>query len=233
MKTSAVRSVDSDGKEKMVFRVHDVPSIHDNFFEAEFFSRQGSDFIRDFPADIPGASEAAGNFRTHGMEMFRPVMSGEPVDWRAGLLAFIERMEGLGQGIPWFLTGSCALTVRGIDVQPSDVDFVFPRFSDMERVGQIFRKETVYPFCDCGDWVTRGYGAAWMHAILAMAFEPLACLDDPFPIDSGPAAIENLEKVSWMGREISVPPLEYCLNINRRRERTERVELLEKIIGKG
>ena len=42
----------------------------------------------------------------------------------------------------------------------------------------------------------------------------------------------NLEELNWNGYVIKVPPLELQLNVTRRRERIDRVELIEEYMNK-
>ncbi|WP_440947326.1 hypothetical protein ACSAZL_03360 [Methanosarcina sp. T3] len=51
-------------------------------------------------------------------------------------------------------------------------------------------------------------------------------------MDCGPHARQNLETIKWNGYEIQVLPLELQLNVNKRRERMDRVKLIEDFLNK-
>jgi hypothetical protein len=60
------------------------------------------------------------NFAWHLQEMLLQSARQRPVRWRQALELFLERIEG--SRLRWFLYGSGALAVRGIDVGPGDLD---------------------------------------------------------------------------------------------------------------
>lgn len=61
------------------------------------------------------------NFARHLQEMLLQSARRRPVPWWQALEVFLERVEG--SQLRWFLYGSGALAVRGIDVGPGDLDF--------------------------------------------------------------------------------------------------------------
>lgn len=214
--------------QNMVFKLSDIPEEWQKSVEAEYFTPDGDGYIKAFPKDAPYIEVAAENFVHYAEKIFDESRAEDPSLWQKALTYFIDRMKG--QGVEWFLTGSCALAVRGIDVRPGDVDIVFPHVSDLPLVRYIFVADTVQPFVECGGWVAKAYGSAFAGFVLGMAFETAECLDLPEPIDSGPYAASHLEEITWNGRSIKVAPMELALNINKRRGRNERVRLIEEYL---
>jgi hypothetical protein len=62
------------------------------------------------------------------------------IPWPDALLEFLRRVDG--SGLHWWLYGSAALAVRGIDVEPGDIDI---SVSDAELLGTIFDDLLVTP----------------------------------------------------------------------------------------
>ena len=80
--------------------------------------------------------------------------------------------------------------------------------------------------------MTKDFGVIFLYARIDIASDPQDSLDDPEPVDCGPYAKRNLEELVWNGYVIKVPPIELQLNVNRRRERLDRVELIEAYMNK-
>jgi hypothetical protein len=78
------------------------------------FHRDGDAFIRTFPEDGRSLDVEWRNFVRHAGEMLRQTASGV-APWDAALEAFLKRVEG----VDWWLAGSGALAVRGVDVSPA------------------------------------------------------------------------------------------------------------------
>lgn len=55
-------------------------------------------------------------------------------------------------------------------------------------------------------------------------------MDEPEPVDYGPAAASRLEHVTWRGHRIAVPPLDLQLAVANRRGLADRARLIEAAI---
>ncbi|MCB0031836.1 MAG: hypothetical protein KDE28_28190, partial [Anaerolineales bacterium] len=140
------------------------------------------------------------------------------------LLTFADRVAGTG--VDWWLTGSCAACVRGIPLKPHDVDIMV----DARNIGllrELFQDDTIEPIVDSSGWVTKDFGVLFLGCRVDIASDPQPILDQPEPVDCGPYAKTVLETVSWRGHQLRIPPIELQLNANRRRQRVERVRLIE------
>ncbi|KAA3664609.1 MAG: hypothetical protein DWQ04_04860 [Chloroflexi bacterium] len=156
--------------------------------------------------------------------MFDQLGNFEPIPWESALLDFAKAVED--SDINWWLTGSCAVCIRGIPLRPHDVDIMVDS-NDVERISDIFSDYLIEPIIDTGGWVTKDFGVIFKHARIDIASDPQSSLDDPEPLDCGPFAKANLEQVVWQGFNIQVPSLQLSLNANRRRGRTERVKAIK------
>jgi len=213
------------------FKISDFNCKYKNVIQNCFYNRVGESYVKNFPKDTKDIEVISANFIKYADEMFNQMAYFKPVPWEEALMAFIEKIED--KDIDWWLTGSCALCLRGIPVMPHDVDIMMDS-KDIEKVREIFISSIVEPICDTGGWVTNHFGVAFLHARIDLAFNPQAWVDDPEPVDFGPFAMKNLEEIEWRGRYIKVPPLKLQLDVNRRRGRTDRVKLIDEYLrGSG
>lgn len=181
------------------------------------FVRDGEAFVRVFPQDARWLEEAWRNFVRHAPAMVRQTASGV-APWDEALQAFLERVDG----VDWWLTGSGALAVRGVDVSPRDLD-VITDAAGSSRLGELLADSLVEPVFASQGWVARWWGRAFLGARVEWVAEVASSVDDPHPVDFGPTAAANLESVVWRGHELRVPPLELQLAVAERRGLTTRV----------
>jgi hypothetical protein len=91
-------------------------------------------FAKSFPTDTPGLDGIFRNFRRCAEEMVMQGAGLQPVPWEECLLGFLETVER--RDIDWWLCGSAALAVRGVGIEPHDIDLVVAD-SDAERLGEL------------------------------------------------------------------------------------------------
>jgi len=204
--------------------VVDVPTELVERLLDDYYTEENGAFVRSYRSDTPHIEKTAAAFEKFGVAYLSQSLGLEPVPWEDGLIAFLEKVQH--SPAEWLLIGSCALAVRGIPVQPRGVDLVM-KINDLDKVREWFANCTVVPFERCADWVCLGYGAAFLGAPVSIGFEPQTELDNAGPIDSGPYAMAHAQVVEWRGFQVKVPPIELSLNINRARNRADRVSLIE------
>src|SRR5438093_4537514 len=86
-----------------------------------FFEEQSGEFTKSFPS---------GSLTTHIYERFarcvetllRQTARLEAIPWEEALEETARRLDR--EGVRWWLTGSTALAIRGVDVAPRDIDVV-------------------------------------------------------------------------------------------------------------
>lgn len=177
---------------------------------------------RLFPAESPYLERIYRNFQRYGEEMIIQRAQLHPVPWEQALLAFLSATAG--QPIDWWLVGSAALAVRGVDISPQDLDIATDGIG-AQRLGELLLDFLVEPVVDCHEgWISDWWGRAFLHARVEWVGDVHADVDRPHATDFGPVAASRLEIVKWQGQEIRVPPLELQLQVSERRGLDERVE---------
>ncbi|MBA2288339.1 MAG: hypothetical protein H0W02_22920 [Ktedonobacteraceae bacterium] len=172
---------------------------------------------RAFPSDTPHLKTYYQNFAASVEPLILQKAGRMPIPWEAALEAFLERVAALP--IKWWLTGSASLAVRGIPIEPGDIDIVATTVSDGQWLDEVFRDKITEPARP--DWiaerVTRtflGARVGWIAGVHAQHGEDVGLL----------TAARSVEPVTWRGYTILVPPPVLQLNINERRGRTARVQ---------
>jgi hypothetical protein len=146
-----------------------------------------------------------------------------PVAWEAALEEFLRRVSGAT--LNWWLYGSAALAVRGIPVEPGDIDV---RVDDAALAGRLFDDLLVTPVERLDGWVANYVGRAFHHAVIEWLSEPRADLDGPAaPSEQGASIEPHLETVHWHGYAVRVPPLSAQLRACVQRGLSDRVALIQ------
>lgn len=213
---------EKDGK--VYFRIGKPDPKYLPVFRMCYYHGDEQGFYKVYPADYPHIGIIRQNFIRHGENMFNQLGYFAPIPWEDGLLAFADRVAG--KGIDWWLTGSCAMCVRGIRIEPHDVD-IMVNSHDIPAIMEIFRDDIFEPLLNTEGWVTKDFGVLFIACRIDIATDPSSRLDDPEPVDCGPYAKAHLETIIWQDHQISIPPLELSIAVNKKRERWDRVRLME------
>ena len=180
--------------------------------------------VRRFPAAAAHADAAAARFPLVAEELVRQTARLAPTPWEAAL-ADLARRAGPRR---WWLTGSAALAVRGLDVAPRDLD-VIVEADDAASVADSLADALVEPLAP-GGWLGRWWTRAFLGARVEVVGGVNPELDRPEPTDFGPLAAGRLEVVPWRGLELRVPPLELQLRAAERRGLDERARLIRQAL---
>lgn len=207
--------------DELVLALADVGADTEAAVRGLNFERRGALFVRRFRADAPYAHLAAERFEQVAARMVRQAARLEPVPWEDALeLVHSRAPDG------WWLAGSAALAVRGLAVEPRDVDVI----SDADgcaRLAEALADVLVEPLVD-GEWLGERWFRAFAHARIECAGGVAPQFDDS---EVGREAAAALETVEWRGRGLRVPPLELQLRTAERRGLTERVELIREALA--
>lgn len=165
------------------------------------------------------------NFSAHLEEMIQQSARRRPIAWEEGLVEFLDRTED--SGLRWWLYGSAALAVRGIDVRPGDLDLAV---NDPWLVGALLDDLLVEPVTRLHNWVADVGGRAF-HGVLIEWLAGAHATGLTPPSEQEPATSAHLEVIPWRGRRVSVPRLEVQLAVAERRGLTERIDLIRRALA--
>ncbi|SRR5579875_313245 len=177
-----------------------------------------------YPASAPHMDVFYQQFARVAEEMILQKAGARPVPWDQALLALLQRLEG--KDIHWWLIGSAALAVRGLDVLPGDLDLVTDD-AGSHLLGEVLFDALVGPVEDARGWISRWFGRAFLHARIEWIGAPIPESDHQGVTEFGPTAESQLESLSWRGYALRVPPLTIQLAVNERRGLNERVQKIK------
>jgi hypothetical protein len=210
------------------FIITGLEPVHEKALEGLQYPRCEDGFGRAFPSDTPNLDRIYQNFQRYAEEMVLQAADVHPVPWERCLTAFLEIVEG--QGIDWWLTGSAALAVRGMEIEPHDFDLVADDVG-AQRLGELLLDYVYEPVVPVEDWICNWFGRAFLHARIEWIGGVNEVPDQYGASDTGRIAASRLETVVWNGHRIRVPPLDLQLQVNQGRGLTERVEMIKRFVG--
>lgn len=213
---------------RVYFVVDEVePGYHEALLNLAFQQVDDS-FRRGFPADGLHLDQAYLNFRRCAEEMILQTAGVLPVPWESALAAFLQAVDG--HDIDWWLTGSAALALRGLEVVPRDLDLVVAA-ADSARLGDLLYDHLIEPVMPVTDWFCEWWGRAFLHARIEWVGGVNETADEPAVSDYGPVASSRLETVVWKGYPVRVPPLELQLMVNEKRGLMDRVDMIRQLLN--
>ncbi len=204
----------------------DVPTYRDRLVKMGW---QPPDFSGAFVRSLDATSDVEAifsRFSQHLEAMVRQSARLEPIHWEGGLCEFADRLQG--SGLAWWLYGSAALAVRGMDVEPGDLDL---HVDDAYLAGELMADLLVEPVTHMRGWVADAGGRAYSGVIIEWLAGAHPSGWDP-PHEQDEAARDYLELILWNGREIPVPRLDLQLAVAERRGLDGRAALIRRGLGR-
>jgi len=196
----------------------DVAEEHWEYFKNSLWWQIGNSFIKQY-ADVENFTYCAENFAKHGETAVKQQLKMLPTPWEKALDLFIPEIEKLG--VYWYVHGSAAMALWGIDVSPKDVNIIVPNSSDFDKVRNHFYRYAIKPIERCENWLMSGLGEIFMEAAVEIAFHNKEL--EPFNMDT-------LGKAAYKGAEIYLSSLEMLRQDNLNFNRPERVDAIEEKI---
>jgi hypothetical protein len=217
-----VELVRSGGADWLVVRCRDR-RLRQALADLYFAPRDDGSCAKSFPADSLTDGILRG-FRASVIPMLRQTAGLDPVPWREALRGAAERLDGAG--VDWWLAGSAALAVRGLELEPRDLDLVVSG-SDIRRAAAAFDDALIEPVVETDGWISRWFARAWLGARVEWVAGVSDAVDRPVPSDFGPTAAATLTEVEWEQRVIRLPLLELQRDVCARRGLLDRVALID------
>jgi hypothetical protein len=190
------------------------------------FTNDGDVWHRHVARHDDDLEMAFDRFRAVAEELLDQAARRRPTPWADALEAVCD----LAGDLDWWLTGSAALAVRGVEVDPRDVDLVTD-VAGAHALATRLREHLVEPLSIAEEWVAARFGRAFLGARVEWVGGVSQTVDEAAETDFGPAAAGRLAEVAWRGRRLLVPPLELQLEVSRRRGLTGRVEAIERALA--
>jgi len=220
-----MRTIYRTGDDRAYFVVADLDSAYHESARQLGFEPVEDGWARAFPAASPHLDRAYENFARCAEEYILQRAGARPVPWQRALETFLRLVEG--RPIAWWLVGSAALSVRGLDVAPGDLDLVVDDAS-ARPLGDALLDYLIEPVVPVHGWVCNWFGRSFPGACLEWVGGVDGRADTPQVSDFGPAAVRRAERVLWHGYRVPIPPLDLQLAVNERRGRHERAALIRR-----
>lgn len=216
---------DSEGGVEWV--LGDVRPEHEAAVRDLAFVRRGGVFVRRFPGEARHVDRAWPNFERHAEALVLQAAREAEVPWREALSALLHRVARAD--LDWWLAGSAALAVRGLDVGPRDFDLVTDA-AGAQRLGELLADVLVEPVAPVTGWFCDWFGRAFLGARVEWVGGVHRSVDEPEPTDFGPAAAARLATVRWDGFDVRVPPLDLQLAVTERRGLAQRAARIRALL---
>ena len=136
------------------------PRCHDAILNLGY-DRTQEGFERASPSDAPHLDRIHGNLERYAEEMILQRAGLHHVPWERALSAFLDIIGG--EDIHWFLVGSGALAVRGLDIAPQDLDLATDA-AGARRLGELLADYLVEPVQFHTGRICDWWGRAFIHA---------------------------------------------------------------------
>lgn len=193
----------------------DVAEAHWPYFQDALWWQIGSHFLKSYD-NIPDFPVCAANFAQYGETAVRQQLRLLPAPWEEALDRLIPELKALG--VDWYIHGSVAMALWGLDVTPRNLNIIFPNSADFDRVRSCLLPYTIRPFERCDNWVMSGLGELFLSAVVGMSF-------------ANPSAVpynrNALARISYHGETLQISTLEMLRRDNEAYGRPERVRMIE------
>ncbi|MGM0640858.1 MAG: hypothetical protein ACQESN_05500 [Thermotogota bacterium] len=211
-------------EQDLLFCVGELSQEEQKFFKGELFEKNGDYYTKKFSNKLKNIETTAKNFERNGCEMYEYYLGSERKNPMKKLLEVAEILNR--NEINWFLSGSTAAKIYGVEINPKDINIVVD-LKDLEKIQDLFKEKIIIPVEICEDWIAKGYGIMFDEIPVDFVFEVSEDLDKPDPIDCGPYAWKHLNNIDINEKTIPVPEIKLLYNINKRRNREERASLIK------
>ncbi len=203
------------------FFAEDVDEKYWDYFKENLWWQIGNSFTKSYD-NVKDFEYCAENFTRYGETAIKQQLKILTTPWEKALDLFIPEINKLG--VDWFVHGSVAMSLWGIDVSPKDVNIIINNYSDFDKVRNHFCKLAIRPIERCENWLMSGLGDIFMEAVIGIAFHNK---------ELEPYDMSKYGKILYKGTEVYVSSLEMLRQDNMNYNRLERVKAIEEKIGQN
>ncbi|GHV08865.1 MAG: hypothetical protein Ta2A_18030 [Treponemataceae bacterium] len=201
--------------DKFVYCVENIEEKYIENIEHAWFKKDGNKYVKEYPNTLDDKEIIKYNFSTIGESMFKSEGS-----WKESLKFFAEKC--LSENIEWYITGSISESVMGVEIVPHDIDAII-HTRDFYKTKEIFMDYLIEPFVDNhGTWLVQYFGRICINGVM---FDIAA----DKKINQENHVYENIK---WEGYTLKVESLNARYEIEKQRNRLDRIKAIEKYIIK-
>ena len=197
------------------YYAEDVGEQYWDFFIESLWWQMGNNFIKQYD-NVTDFEYCAENFAKFGETAVKQQLKIIQTPWEKALDLFIPEIEKLG--VDWYVHGSAAMALWGIDVKPKDVNIIVANYSDFDKIRNHFCKFAITPIQRCDNWVMSGGGQIFMKAAIGIWVHN----NELEPYD-----MSKLGNIVHNGKNIYVSSLDMLKQDNEYYDRPERVKLIQ------
>jgi len=198
----------------------DVDEQYWHFFQAELWWQVGNSFIKTYD-NVRDFEHCAENFTKYGEISIKQQLKIVEAPWRKALDLFIADMKKID--VDWYIHGSAAMALWGIEVAPKNLNIIVPNYSDFDKVREAFYKLALTPIERCDNWIMSGGGTIFMEANIGIWLHNK---------ELEPYDMSGLEQIDYNSEKFFISSLEMLRQDNEYYGRPERVRLIEERMSK-
>lgn len=202
--------------DKFIFCVENADEQYVDNIEHAWFKKDGSKYIKEYtnPGIINNKEIIKNNFKRIGESMFK-----SEGNWKKALKIFAGICEN--KNIKWYITGSISEAIIGVEIKPHDID-IFVDVNDFYKVETNFTEYLIEPFTDNkGTWVVQYFGRLCIEGIMVDIAADKSRQDYKY------------DETTWENYKIKMEPLLKRYEIEKIRNREERIKRIEEYMIKN
>ena len=225
----------------VVFCVEYVENAQfEDIIQHKGWKKSNNKFLMSFPEDVFSNQREkeliSNNFDRLGQRVFESSLSG--IEWEKPLELLAQKFNE--NGIEWYIVGSVCDTLRGISVMPSDIDIVV-HTKDYYKAKDVcyfnFTDSIIAPFMENQDpkyfiSALKYFGRMFLFgAMIEVASDEVWDMESRQPEHKTSVwrsyEYSEYEKIVWRGHNIYLESLQHRYQIEKARNRTDRIKAFE------
>ena len=226
---------------EFIFCVEDVENTQlKNAIEHMAWQRIDGKFIRPYPLSAFSSEiekeRIGSNFTRLGQAMFESSVAG--FDWEKPLDLVAQQF--LANGIEWYIVGSICDAIRGIHIQPFDIDIIV-HTSDFLKAKDVcnnaFEEAIIAPFDTQGTLYLQCFGrmflaGAMVEVVADERWNPEYRQSEKSVWRDNSYTQPEYVKSTWRGYDVFLETIQHRLQAEIKRNRTNRVKAIEGFINR-
>ncbi len=212
-----------ENDDRFIFCVENAEKEYIKNIETAWFRLDNGKYIKDYSNNFEDKEIVKNNFPKLGEELFK-----SKGNWKEALQLFAKKCSE--NNIEWYIVGSISETLRGVEINPKDIDIVvseenYLKIRDLflDCLIEVLPLPKDKPFPWMRFWPILHFGRFCINGIL---FEVVA--DEHRDKES-----QNFDEIMWEGYLLNIEKLERRYETEKQRNRTERIKKIEDYMKTG